>query len=158
MFIDELVSTVVVPDVLERDRLELEGHEVIVVPTGQSDPADSSCVHLPELQAVIVGDIAYNDVHCGLMETDHAKRMQWIETIKEIQALDPKVVVAGHRRAGAPDDPRILADTIAYLEEADRLLEGEPDVAYFVERMLRSHPNRLNAGTVMFGAALLGLT
>jgi glyoxylase-like metal-dependent hydrolase (beta-lactamase superfamily II) len=158
MFIDELVSTVVVPEALEGDRLELEGHEIIVVPTGQSDHADSSYVHLPELQAVIVGDIAYNDVHCALMETDHARRLQWIETIKEVQALDPKVVMVGHRRAGAPDDPRILADTIAYLEEADRLLQAEPDAADFVGRMLRSHPNRLNAGTVMFGAAFLGLT
>jgi hypothetical protein len=127
------------------------------VPTGQSDHADSSYVHLPELQAIIVGDIAYNDVRCALMETDYAKRLQWIETIEEIQALDPRPCWP-RRRADAPDDPRILADTIAYLEGADRLLHGEPDAADSVGQMLRSHPNRLKAGTVMFGAAFLGLT
>lgn len=157
MFVDEVVSTVIVPEVLQGDRLELEGHEVIAVATGQSDHADSSFIHLPELEAVIVGDIAYNDVHCALMETDHAKRLEWIETVIEIQALHPRIVVAAHRRADAANDILVLSDTIAYLEEADRLLEGNPGAADFVEQILKSNPTRLNAGTVLFGAAVLGL-
>lgn len=157
MFVDEVVSTVIVPEALQGDRLELEGHEVIVVATGQSDHADSSYIHLPELAAVIVGDIAYNDVHCALMETDHAKRLKWIETLREIQALHPKIVVAAHRRADAPNDAQVLSDTVAYLEDADRLLEGNPGAADFVEQMLTSNPTRLNTGTVLFGSAVLGL-
>ena len=157
MFIDELASTVVVPEVLQGDRLELEGHEVIAVATGQSDHVDSSYVHVPELAAVIVGDIAYNDVHCALLEKDPEKRRQWIDTLREVQALQPKIVVAAHRRADAPDDAHVLSDTIAYLEEADRLLAGNPGAAHFVEQMLKSHPTRLNTATVLFGAAVLGL-
>lgn len=153
MFVDEVVSTVVVPEVLQGDRLELEGHEVIVVATGQSDHADSSYIHLPELAAVIVGDIAYNDVHCALMETDHAKRLKWIETLREVQALHPRIVLAAHRRADAANDAQVLSDTITYLEEADRVLEGNPGAAGFVEQMLTANPTRLNTGTVLFGSA-----
>ncbi|MFI9561101.1 hypothetical protein [Nonomuraea endophytica] len=85
MFVDELASTAVVPEILQGDRLELDCHEVIAVATGQSDHVDSSYIHLPELAAVMVGDIAYNDVHCALMETDHRKRRQWIDTLRKFR-------------------------------------------------------------------------
>ncbi|AQT82369.1 hypothetical protein B1R94_28685 [Mycolicibacterium litorale] len=158
MFVDTLPSTVVVPEILGGDRLDLEGHDVVVVATGQSDHVDSSYVHLPELKAVIVGDIAYNDVHCALVNTDHEKRQEWISTLKEVQALRPEIVIAAHRRADAPDDSRALTDTIGYIEQADRLLNENPSAADFTKQMLTSHPTRLNASTVLFSAASLGLT
>lgn len=158
MFLDELASTVVVPEILRGDRLDLEGHDVVAVATGQSDHVDSSYVYLPELEAVIVGDIAYNDVHCALVNIDHEKRRQWISTLKEVQALHPEIVIAGHRRADAPDDSRALVDTIAYIEQADRLLEQNPSAVDFSRHMLMSHPTRLNASTVLFSAVSLGLT
>jgi glyoxylase-like metal-dependent hydrolase (beta-lactamase superfamily II) len=158
MFVDELVSTVVVPQALTSDRLELEGHEVIAVTAGRSDHADSSYVHLPGLSAVIVGDIAYNDVHCALMGTDRSQRRAWIETIRQVQARRPHIVVASHRRADAPNDARVLSDTIAYLDECDRLLDDNPTAADFVRQVLTSHPTRLNVSTLLYGVAALGLT
>lgn len=157
MFVDELVSTVIVPEVLAGDRLELEGHDLTVVATGQSDHVDSSYLHLPELEAVIVGDIAYNDVHCALMGSDHDKRREWIATLEEVRARNPEIVVAAHRRAGAPDDVRVLSDTIAYLEQADQLLAEDPSAAEFVAQMLALNPTRVNTATLLFGAATLGL-
>jgi glyoxylase-like metal-dependent hydrolase (beta-lactamase superfamily II) len=157
MFVDELGSTVVVPEVLQEERLELEGHDVIAVATGQSDHVDSSYIHLPELEAVIVGDIAYNDVHCALMGSNHDTRREWIDTLSEVQALHPKIVIAAHRRTDAPNDAQVLSDTIAYIEEADQLLAENPSAAYFVEHMLKSNPTRLNTATLLYGAAALGL-
>lgn len=158
MFVDELVSTIVVPEVLQEDRLELgRNHEAIVVATGQSDHVDSSYVHLPELGAVIVGDIAYNEVHCALMETDHKKRRQWIDTLRELQDLRPKIVLAAHRREDSPNDANVLADTITYIDEVDRLLATDPSAADFVAQVVNANPTRLNTATVVFGAAVLGL-
>lgn len=157
MFVDALVATIAVPELLRDDHIELEGHEVLAVATGQSDHTDSSYVHVPELAAVVVGDIAYNDVHPALMGSDHATRQRWIDTLRDVQALHPRIVVAAHRRPDAPNDARALSDTIAYLEEADRALAANSTAAGFVEQMLASGPVRLNASTLMFGAAALGL-
>ncbi|MEU9063957.1 MBL fold metallo-hydrolase [Streptomyces sp. NPDC048430] len=157
MFVDELSSTVVVPEALTDHRLDLEGHEVIAVPTGQSDVDDSSYVHVPSLSAVVVGDIAYNDVHPTLVTSDHQKRLAWIQTLSQIQDLKPEIVVAAHQRPDAPNGAQVLADTIAYIRDADRNLEGEPTAAQFIERMLEAHPTRLNPSTVIFSAAALGL-
>lgn len=155
---DEIGSTVVVPEILVGDRLDLEGHEVIAVPAGQSDVSHSSYVHVPDLKAVIVGDIAYNDVHPTLIDSDHETRQAWIHTLTELQTLNPDIVVAAHRRQDATDDAQVLADTIAYLQDADRVLATGPRAAQFVEHMLAAHPTRLNVTTLLYGAVVLGLT
>ena len=66
--------------------------------------------------------------------------------------------MAAHRREGAPDDGRVLSDTIAYLEQADRLLAENPGADEFVEQMLKLNPTRLNVSTLRYGAAALGLS
>ncbi|WP_406497223.1 MBL fold metallo-hydrolase [Streptomyces sp. NBC_01604] len=157
LFVDRIDSTVIVPEALTDHRLDLEGHEVLAVPTGRSDVDDSSYVYVPSLSAVMVGDIAYNDVHPTLVTSDHQKRLAWIQTLSEIQDLKPDIVVAAHQRPDAPDNARVLADTIAYIKDADRVLEGEPTAAQFIEHMLESHPTRLNPTTVIYSAAALGL-
>ncbi|MBT2457268.1 MBL fold metallo-hydrolase [Streptomyces sp. ISL-86] len=157
MFVDEIGSTVVVPEILTDHRLDLEGHEVIAVATGRSDVDDSSYVYVPSLSAVMVGDIAYNDVHPTLVTSDHQKRLAWIQTLSQIQDLKPEIVVAAHQRPEAPDNAQVLADTIAYIQEADRVLEGDPTAAQFIEHMLEAHPTRLNPTTVLYSAAALGL-
>ncbi|MEO6411192.1 MAG: MBL fold metallo-hydrolase [Pedococcus sp.] len=157
LFADEIGSTVVVPEALAGNQLPLEGHRLIAVPAGRSDISHSSYLYVPDLKAVIVGDIAYNDVHPTLVTSDHPTRMAWIDTLVEIQALKPEIVVAAHRRADASNDARILADTIAYLEDADRALSEDPSATRFIEQMLAAHPTRLNVTTLVYSAVMLGL-
>jgi glyoxylase-like metal-dependent hydrolase (beta-lactamase superfamily II) len=157
MFADEIGSTVIVPELPVDHRLDLEGHDVIAVATGRSDVSDSSYVHVPELSAVIVGDIAYNDVFPTLVGSDHGSRLAWIETLSQLQDLRPDIVVAAHRRPDATDGAHVLADTISYLRDADRALAGEPDAMQFIKHMTDAHPTMLNVSTVYYAAALLGL-
>ncbi|WP_277440967.1 hypothetical protein [Streptomyces sp. SPB162] len=77
--------------------------------------------------------------------------------MSQIQDLKPETVVAAHRRPEAPDNAQVLADTIAYIQDADRILEGNPTAAQFIEHMLDAHPTRLNPTTVLYSAAALGL-
>ncbi|MBT2552545.1 MBL fold metallo-hydrolase [Arthrobacter sp. ISL-5] len=157
LFADEIGSIVVVPEALGGNRFELEGHELIAVPAGRSDISHSSYLYVPDLRAVIVGDIAYNDVHPTLVNSDHQTRQAWIDTLTEIQALKPEIVVAAHRREDAVNDARVLADTISYLEDANRVLGEAPGAAQFIEQMLAGHPTRLNVTTLLYSAAMLGL-
>ncbi|MBT2597528.1 MBL fold metallo-hydrolase [Arthrobacter sp. ISL-72] len=157
IFVEEIGSEVVVPEALVGGRLELEGHDVYAVPTGQSDVSDSSYVHIPELSAVIVGDIAYNDVHPPLVESTHETRQAWIDTMVKIQELEPEIVVAAHRRADAANTGQALADTIAYLKEADDFLATDPTAEEFIDHMLAANPHRLNVSTLHYGTALMGL-
>ena len=109
----------IVPAALDGDAIDLEGHELRIITVGQSDTAPSTIVHVPDLDAVIAGDVAYNGIHQWLAQTDHEKRMQWIASVEKIEALEPKIVVAGHKRPDARDDEpaTILAGTKTYIRD-----------------------------------------
>jgi hypothetical protein len=51
------------PSPLDRDFIDLEGHELRVIEVGQGDIAPSAVLHIPSLDAVIAGDVAYNQIH-----------------------------------------------------------------------------------------------
>ncbi len=65
----------ILPEALEGDVIDLEGHELRIITVGQSDTSPSTIVYIPSLDAVISGDVAYNGIHQWLADTDHEKRL-----------------------------------------------------------------------------------
>jgi glyoxylase-like metal-dependent hydrolase (beta-lactamase superfamily II) len=157
LFVDEIGSVVVVPAVLTDHRIELEGHHLHAIDAGPSEISHSSFLHIPELGAVIVGDIAYHDVHAALFDRDPGSRQRWIRTIQDVQAMEPDIVVAAHRRPGAPTGAAVLHDMIDYIGTADRILADRPTASGFTTAMRSAYPAHLNPTTLILSAALLGL-
>jgi glyoxylase-like metal-dependent hydrolase (beta-lactamase superfamily II) len=143
------------PEPLTDGRIDIEGHEIIAVQTGQSDTAHSTYLHVPELGAVIVGDIAYNDVHMHLGATDHAKRMQWIQTLCEIGSLNPRTVIAAHCRPNAPHTPDVVAKSISYIVDFDRIFATDAGASRLIDEMKAAHPTRLSLTTLHSAAYML---
>jgi len=54
-----------VPDPLQGSVMYLEGHELRPIMVGQSDTEPSSVVHVPDLDAVVGGDVAYTAYTAG---------------------------------------------------------------------------------------------
>ncbi|MEV0119801.1 MBL fold metallo-hydrolase [Streptomyces sp. NPDC050844] len=160
IFADDIVEEVIIPEALPADgRFDLEGHDIIGVSAGQSDLSESSYAWVPELSAVVVGDIAYNDVHAPLFESPAETRKGWIATLKEIQSRNPQVVVASHRKADAVNDADPLAKTIEYVELGDKLLSADPrpSLAEFVAQLVEANPTRANVTTPIYSGAVQGL-
>src|SRR5262249_57918670 len=122
-FPGQIQRDVAVAEPISDLRLELEGDELIAVETGHTDTDGTTVLHVPSIGLVVAGDVAYNDVHLYLAESDHDKRMEWIRALDIIQALNPRAVVAGHKRAGRADDPTVIDETRAYIREFDRIAE-----------------------------------
>jgi glyoxylase-like metal-dependent hydrolase (beta-lactamase superfamily II) len=160
IFADDIVEDVVIPEVLPDDgRFDIEGHDIIGVSAGQSDLSDSSYVWVPDLSAVVVGDIAYDDVHVPLFESSPETRKGWIATLKEIQSRNPQIVVASHRRANSVNDAGPLAKTIEYVELGDKLLSADPrpSLAEFVAQLVETNLARTNVTTAIYSGAVQGL-
>jgi len=152
MFSGDIAAELAVPEPLAGGHIDLEGRELTAAAVGQSDSVHSTYLHVPELSALIVGDIAYNDVHVNIASTDHAKRLAWMDSLRAIGALRPEIVVAGHRRPDAEDTARTIPDTIAYLEDFDHVLSRKLSVADTIAWMLDRHPARMNI-TTLYNAA-----
>jgi glyoxylase-like metal-dependent hydrolase (beta-lactamase superfamily II) len=131
----------VVPDALDGDVIDLEGHELRSITVGQSDTTHSTIVHIPSLDAVISGDVAYNGIHQWLAQTDHEKRMRWIASVEQIEALKPKIVVAGHKRPDARDDDpaAILTGTKVYIRDFEQSLSESHSAQELVDKMMALH-------------------
>ena len=39
-----------------------------------------------------------------MYQSDHAQRMDWIETVNEVEKLGVKTIIAGHTDPAAPDN------------------------------------------------------
>jgi glyoxylase-like metal-dependent hydrolase (beta-lactamase superfamily II) len=144
----------IVPDALGGDVIDLEGHDLRIITVGQSDTGVSTIVHIPSLDAVIAGDVAYNGIHQWLAQTDHEKRMGWIASVEKIEALQPRIVVASHKRPDARDDDpaTILGNTKTYIRDFDRSLSESHSAQELVDRMMVLHGGRGNPYTLWTAA------
>jgi glyoxylase-like metal-dependent hydrolase (beta-lactamase superfamily II) len=151
-FPGELPETPVLPEVLEEPEFELEGQLVRVVSVGQGDTEHSTFFHVPSAEAVVAGDIVYNNVHMMQVETNEEKREAWIASLDAIAALEPKIVVAGHKRAGSSDLPDHISASQQYLRDFTRIATERDTVEALVAGMMELHGDRDNPHTLWISA------
>jgi glyoxylase-like metal-dependent hydrolase (beta-lactamase superfamily II) len=151
-FPGELAESPVVPEALASSEFEVDGQVVRVVSVGQGDTEHSAFFHVPSAEAVIAGDIVYNNVHMMQFEVDDAAREKWIASLDAIAELNPKIVVAGHKRAGAPDVPENIAASQQYLRDFSRIAGQGGTVEDLVSGMLELHGDRDNPHTLWISA------
>jgi glyoxylase-like metal-dependent hydrolase (beta-lactamase superfamily II) len=154
IFPGEVPERPIAPDPLDGDVIDLEGQELRIINVGQADTAPSTIVYIPSLDAVISGDVAYNGIHQWLAQTDHEKRMEWIASVEQIEALKPKIVVAGHKRPDARDDDTeaILGNTKTYIRDFDQSLSESHSAQELVDKMMVLHGDLGNPYTLWTAA------
>jgi glyoxylase-like metal-dependent hydrolase (beta-lactamase superfamily II) len=140
------------PQLLSDDTIDLEGNELRVIRIGQADTAESTVLHVPSLAAVITGDLAYNEVHMMTAETGDAERARWIANLDEVAALNPTVVVAGHKKVENGNDPKIIAESQRYLRDFSGIVAEETTAAAIVARMVEIYPDWGNLRTIWYSS------
>jgi len=132
--------------------IELEGRDLIAVPLGHTDTDNTTCLHVPSVGLVVAGDAAYNDVHLYLAESNAQTRREWIAALDTIEALKPRAVIAGHKKAEREDNPRIIEETRRYIRDFERLAQATTTARELYDKMLQLYPNRANPGS-LWGSA-----
>ena len=137
-----------VADPLDGPSFELEGHPLVAVNLGHSDTDDTTALHVPDIGLVVAGDSVYNGVHQYLAESDTQGRRDWLAALNIIEALGPCAVVAGHKRYGNDDNPRIIEETRQYIRDFDRLDQETSTAEELYWQMLAIYPDRVNPGAL----------
>src|SRR5258706_8735087 len=88
--------------------IDLEGHELVAVELGHTDTDYTTCLNVPSIGLVVAGDAVYNDVHLYLAESNAQTRQEWIAALDKIESLNPRAVVASHKRPENDDNPTII--------------------------------------------------
>jgi glyoxylase-like metal-dependent hydrolase (beta-lactamase superfamily II) len=144
IFPNEVPEQPVLPDRLDDTSIDLDGSEIQVIDIGQGDTTNSTIVHVPSIAAVVGGDVVYNQVHMMTAETDDRMREDWIANLGKIAALEPKIVVSGHNRAGAPYLAKTIDESQEYLRDFSRIVNENETVEDIVSAMLELHGDRDN--------------
>jgi glyoxylase-like metal-dependent hydrolase (beta-lactamase superfamily II) len=141
-----------VADQLYGPSFELEGRQLVAVDVGHTDTDDTTILHVPDIGLVVAGDAAYNGVHQYLAESDSQGRQDWLAALEIIEALDPRAVVAGHKRYGNDDNPHIIEETRRYILDFDRLDQETTTAEELYRQMLAIYPDRVNPGALWLSA------
>jgi len=131
---------------------QLEGEELVSIPAGHTDTRNTTCLHVPSIGLVVAGDVAYNDVHVHLGESNADSRQEWIAALDMIESLKPRAVIAGHKRPGRPDAPGIVEETRRYIRDFDRIAARTQTGKELYDQMLAIYPDRVNS-TVLWNSA-----
>ncbi|KAL7907752.1 beta-lactamase-like protein [Trichoderma velutinum] len=94
----------------------LKAHDV------SADHIDSSILHIPSLELVVCGDVVYGDCHQYFVEANTAERRRlWLDALDFVDSLNPKNVVASHKRASQIDGSYLVAATRKYIIDFETL-------------------------------------
>jgi hypothetical protein len=99
----------------------------------------------PSIGLVVAGDVAYNDVHIHLGESNADSRQEWIAALDMIESLKPRAVIAGHKRPGRSDAPGIVEETRQYIRDFDRIEARTQTAKELYDQMLAIYPDRVNS-------------
>jgi glyoxylase-like metal-dependent hydrolase (beta-lactamase superfamily II) len=152
-FPGQIPDKLVIAEELKGKVIDLEGQDLVAVELGHTDTDHTTCLSVPSLGLVVAGDAAYNDVHLYLVESNAKSRREWISALDKIESLNPRAVIASHKRPSNDDNPRIIEETRRYIHDFDRLVEMTATAQELYDKMLELYPNRINPGWALWSSA-----
>ena len=148
-FPGQISSQLAIAEELTGNIINLEGQDLVSVPLGFTDTAGTTCLHVPSIGLIVAGDAAYNGVHLHLSESpDQQKRQEWIAALDKMESLKPRAVIAGHKRVGNVDSPKILGETRKYIRDFERLAMQTTTARELYDQMLKLYPDWVNPGAL----------
>jgi glyoxylase-like metal-dependent hydrolase (beta-lactamase superfamily II) len=152
MFPGQVPTKLVAPEPYEHDTFTLEGHELRIIEQGHTDSADTTSLHVPSICLIVAGDVVYNQCRMYVGDTTPESRKNWIAALDRLAVLNPAMVVAGHKKPGAPDSPSAIQDTKRYLENFDRVQKTAKSDQELFDKMTELYPHWVaNQSWLMFG-------
>lgn len=137
---DGAPGKVIVPQVLEGNRIELEGRQLQIIGLDGPQP-ERTFVWIPSTKTVLGGVVLSNNIHVWMADTQSAKsHADWLATLAHIEKLQPETVIPGHFLSGerkAIDAARFTAD---YIKTFDAETVKAKDSTALVAAMKAHYP------------------
>ena len=152
---DTIPAQPVIPTALPPDTkfLTLEGQKLEIRGGAQGDSPNNSYVWIPSSKTLITGDIVYHGVHPWTAETNAASRAEWLKVLDELSALQPKLVIAGHKDPKTKDDITGIEQTRGYLKVFDEAVASSKSADEVEAKVKAKYADLLLPIILHFGAA-----
>jgi glyoxylase-like metal-dependent hydrolase (beta-lactamase superfamily II) len=155
LFGDACVAFAQIPAPLDATTLYVDGYPIEIIEVEQADINPTSIVHVPEIGVVVAGDSIYNEIHPMLALSTPDEWQGWLRTLDTVARLEPKVIVAGHRRPDGDDRAveEMISTTRAYIIDFATAYDQASDAEDVVRRMTEKYPGHGNLWTLLVSAS-----
>ncbi len=134
-------KTVIVPEPLQGDRIELEGRSLEVIGLNGPMP-DRTYVWIPSLRTVVGGIPVMAGEHVWMADTQTPEsHAHWLAQLDDIRARKPERVIPGHYAPGAALDIAAVDFTAAYIRAYDEEAGKAKTSAGLIDAMKRRYPD-----------------
>jgi glyoxylase-like metal-dependent hydrolase (beta-lactamase superfamily II) len=152
LFPGQVPTKLIPPEAYAQETFTLEGQELRIIEQGRTDSPDSTSLYVPSIGLIVAGDVVYNQCHMYVGDTTPESRKNWIAALDRLAALNPTMVVAGHKKTGAPDSPSTIQETKRYLQDFDRLQKTATSDQQLFDQMTELYTNwAANQSWLLFG-------
>ena len=148
----DVPSQLIVPQVMQGNTLELEGHELDVVGLASRQP-ERTFVWIPSLKAVVGGVVVADNLHVWMADTQTPQsHRQWLGTLKRIASLQPKIVVPGHYLGENDQSMNSVTFTRDYIKAFDEETLKAKNSDELIAAMKKRYPNLGEASSLELSA------
>jgi len=132
------------PAALTGDTIMLEGHALKVLGPMQGDHVHATALWVPDIKALIAGDLVYNQMYLWFGEHGPQDIAAWDKSLAQFEALKPELVVAGHAKPGLPNDASGIAFSRRYIAAWPGLVAASSDSKDLEARVRKAFPGAID--------------
>ncbi|HEU6453951.1 MAG TPA: MBL fold metallo-hydrolase [Roseateles sp.] len=149
---DNAPHELLVPEVLQGDRITLEGQSLHVIGLDSPTP-ERTFVWIPSLKAVVGGAVLFSGTHVWVADTPTSAALtHWQDTLQRLTALRPEHVVPGHCLGEMPTGLGAVTFTATYLGTFQKAAAGADDAAKTIAAMESAYPGLAHPDWLALGA------
>ncbi|WP_272525110.1 MULTISPECIES: MBL fold metallo-hydrolase [unclassified Providencia] len=137
---DEAPAHVIVPEVIKGDSFTVDGERLEIKGLDGASP-DRTYVWVPSLKAVVGGVIVSDNIHVWVADTQtEESRKNWLQTLKDIKALNPATVVPGHFTGASKLDVATVSFTQKYLQDFESAYKTSKNSGELIQKVAAKYP------------------
>ncbi|MBV2188006.1 MBL fold metallo-hydrolase [Providencia rettgeri] len=137
---DEAPAHVIVPEVIKGDYFTVDGEKLEIKGLDGVSP-DRTYLWVPSLKAVVGGVIVSDNIHIWVADTQtEESRKNWLQTLKDIKALNPATVVPGHFTGASKLDVTTVSFTQKYLQDFESAYKTSRNSDELIQKVAAKYP------------------
>ncbi|MEQ4732222.1 MULTISPECIES: MBL fold metallo-hydrolase [Providencia] len=137
---DEAPAHVIVPEVIKGDSFTVDGERLEIKGLDGASP-DRTYLWVPSLKAVVGGVIVSDNIHVWVADTQtEESRKNWLQTLKDIKALNPATVVPGHFTGASKLDVTTVSFTQKYLQDFESAYKTSKNSGELIQKVAAKYP------------------
>lgn len=145
-------AKLLLPAVLEGNRLELEGKALEVVGLDGPQP-ERTVVWIPSIKAVVGGVVVSEHIHVWMADTQSPQsHADWLATLAAIERLQPRTVIPGHYLGDSSRNVQAVRFTADYIRAFDAEAAKAANAAELIAAMKQRYPGLADESSLELSA------